>query len=161
MKTNKILAILVVILIAVNIATVSFLWFKDSPYKKRMRSNRPPKVEGFLKRKLNLDDEQQRLFQEARKAHFEESKKLMDEMKVFRKQLLISTETNETAITDSLFSGLSQVQSDFEHLNFEHIRTLRGYCNEKQQIAFDSVMGLMFEHLSNPERRRLRKKRGQ
>ncbi|MEM7110030.1 MAG: hypothetical protein AAF519_17515 [Bacteroidota bacterium] len=158
MKTNKMLVILVIVLIVINITTVSFLWFKDAPHQKRMRSGSSPKVEGFLKRKLGLNDEQQRLFQEARKAHFKESRKFMEEMKRFRKQLLVYSGTNNAVVVDSLFSKLSRVQSDFERLNFEHIQELRSYCSENQQIAFDSVMGSMFEHLSSPERRRLRKK---
>ncbi len=159
MKTNKILVILVIVLIIVNIATISFFWLKDSPHKKRMHANGPPKVERFLKRKLNLSEKQLRLFREARKVHFQESRKLMNDMKGYRKQLLFASGTDDLAVADSLFLRLSAAQSDFERLNFEHMKTLRGYCDQNQQIAFDSVMTSMFDHLSNPERRRLRKQR--
>ena len=160
MKTNKILIALVIILVAVNIFTISFLWLKDSPQEERAKVDGPPRVERFLKKKLKLSKEQQQLFKEARLTHFAKSRTLLKEMQTYRKQLLAASANDSQEITDSLFAELSRVQSNFERLNYAHMQTLRSYCDENQQITFDSVMFLMFEHLSSPEKRRLRKRRG-
>ncbi|MEM1406553.1 MAG: periplasmic heavy metal sensor [Bacteroidota bacterium] len=157
MKANKILVILVIILVALNIGTLSFFLLGDSPKHWEKRRDRRPQIERFLKERLQLTDDQLQLFSEARNKHFDESRELVSEIREYHKRLMQSEFNNDQV--DSLLAKLSEVQQKLERLNYEHLKTLKSYCDEGQQNAFDSVMMTMFEFQSDPHRKRLRKRK--
>lgn len=157
MKTNKVLIVLVIVLVIVNVGTISFLWFGKHSKKSSERRLKQPQVERYLKKRLKLSNEQVELFTKARESHFSRSTELMKEIRDYRKQLLRIEDDSVAANT--IFRNLTDAHNKFERLTYHHFGELRSYCTESQQKAFDSVMITMFEHQSNRYPRRHRKKR--
>ncbi|MEO0552322.1 MAG: hypothetical protein AAF149_03910 [Bacteroidota bacterium] len=157
MKANKILVILVIVLVLINIGTLSFFLLGNTPKHWEKKRDKRPQIERFLKKRLRLTDDQLKLFEAARNKHFDQSRELVTEIQGYHKRLIQSGSDDE--YVDSLLTMLSLVQQKLERLNYEHLKTLKSYCNEDQQNAFDSVIVTMFEFQSDPHRKRLRKKR--
>ena len=85
---NKTLLWIIGILVVINIATLSTLWFnkpKDRGFDRERRSNYK---EHFLKRSLNLSDQQDEELKDLRKEHFAEIRNLKEEENQLKSQFI-------------------------------------------------------------------------
>lgn len=161
LKNTKVLVGIIIFLMLVNIATLSFLWFtRPTAKKERSDHKKTPDVERFLKRKLNLSDDQTRLFQEARDDHFAATQHLVKAMQKDRKELMkLLAQKPDSAEVNHLIRKMSRTQMDLERASFEHMQRLRSYCTEKQQPKFDSVMFNTVDRLGHHREKKRRRHR--
>jgi Spy/CpxP family protein refolding chaperone len=141
---------LIVILLILNIATLSFTIFSHLPHRpfRELPVNNPvdkeemhKRNEIFLQRELNLDDEQMNLFRQSRKQHFSAQKELMKKNRMIREELseaIFQTQFNQNK-TDSLITLLGKITIAIETLNAQHFIELRSFCRPDQQQKFGKV----------------------
>jgi hypothetical protein len=134
MKKNKILIGIIIVLVVLNITSLSFLWLGRGGQE---HDNKPPKIERFLGRRLQLTDKQIQAFRGERKNHFSTSESLIASLTKARIALTLNS---ESTIKDSLLQVVVSKNEQLEALNLEHFQKLRSICNDQQKIKFDSLM---------------------
>lgn len=140
MNKQKILIIAVVVLVILNVTTLSLLWF-SKPGRQHHRSRRKqPDVDHFLKRKLDLSNEQAEIFKSIREEHFESTHDIQHSLREDRQQLSRILSSEDTALQNELMRKISNKNAAVERLNFRHLQNLKTVCNEEQKVKFDSVI---------------------
>ncbi|TRX57748.1 periplasmic heavy metal sensor [Fulvivirga sp. M361] len=138
---NKRWVFTVAVLIVINLITLSFLWFSRSIKKDHVNLSDEFRVERYLRKELNLNEEQIRFFKGARREHFKSIQTLTQDMHSARVALTrLLAEEPDTAAVEELIRAVVTKQAELERYNFQHLRKLRSVCNEVQKPKFDSVM---------------------
>lgn len=140
MNKQRILTIAVVILVIMNIATLSFIWISENPEHQHRKKKKRPDVERYLTRKLNLSAEQAEAFKIARGKHFEHTDDLMRSLRDDRQMLSQMLSNSDTTEQNELMLAIAEKNAKLEKLNFIHLQNLRGICTAEQKQKFDSVI---------------------
>lgn len=140
MNKQRILIIAVVVLIIMNIATLSFLWFSKPNERHHRRMRKEPDVERYLIHKLDLSKEQAKVFKTARKKHFEKTQSVLRSLHSDRQRLTQMLSDIDTTNRDGLLNEISVKRMEVEKLNFIHLQTLRAVCTDEQKQKFDSII---------------------
>ena len=138
MENNRFLKIVIMVLLVINIGTISFIWFQHSPLN---HGPRPPQIGEYLAHELNFTDEQQKQFEDLRSQHRDKidpirnsSKALHDSLFALLKSPQDSLKINET------IEAIATTQIKIEQATFEHLIKIRNICTPEQQHKFDSVI---------------------
>lgn len=164
MARQKILIATIIILVIINLGTLSFMWFTKSKGAKRHRTDTPQRTEMILERRLKLTESQVEAFKEAREEHFIITAPIMESIHTNRVKLNNpdSYDLGEDEIT-VLADSIGTLTAQLEKHNFAHMQELRSICDENQKKRFDAITKKMFEHGSRPKLRKKRrnKRRGE
>lgn len=133
MRNNKVLIGVIIILVILNVISLSFIWRGGNHHD----DHRPPKVEKYLGKRLHLNEEQVTFFKKSRKEHFVKKGDLMAEIASLRSQL---AQQIEKEASDSLLNLIASNYKELEMLNHEHFRRLRSICDDEQKLKFDSLL---------------------
>lgn len=130
----------VVLLIVLNLLTLSTLWIN---FSKRPISSPPPKGERerptdvafFLEGELGLSEEQARQFEKLRDLHFLQSKKILDEIQSLKEIMTqeMFADTPDLEKVASVTTQIGKKQSALDNLLFSHFRELYSVCKPHQQ----------------------------
>lgn len=150
----KILSIAVVVLLLVNLTTLASIW----PYiDLRNFTFTPPSPENpkeFIINKLNLDEQQQQVFEDLRKEHFEEMKNLqasiLDEKEAMYDQL--KSNLPDTVAAYGHIARIMQQEERLDHITMEHFRKVRAICTDEQKQHFDVIIDKVM-HIVNKNAR--------
>lgn len=148
MKSNKILAIAVVVLLLSNIALIAFL-LKDD--KNRKNGDRPGGRDPFamMVEELKMTDQQQTEYKQMREQHFQKVKPLFDSMRAAKSAFYALIKEEDAKLNDSLlniYTGkIAERQSELDRLMFDHFRNVRKIFTAEQQPRFDSLVQKMMQ----------------
>ncbi len=134
MKNNKVLVGVIIVLVILNLISLSFVWSGGNHHDDNKKS---PRVERYLGKRLKLNEDQVSFFKKSRKAHFEKTSNLMAEIAGLRSKL---AQQIEIEASDSLLSSIASKYKELEKLNHEHFRRLRSICDDQQKVKFDSML---------------------
>ncbi|UII23107.1 Spy/CpxP family protein refolding chaperone [Fulvivirga ligni] len=142
MNRNRLLIILVAILVVMNAGLLSFLWLNKPDYKRtRGDRERQKRVENYFSKKLDLSEEQERLFEQQRKKHFRETRALMKDIQADREEMITMLQNGADSLAiEQVLARINEKNNDVERLNFWHLRNLREICDDNQQKRFDKIM---------------------
>ena len=139
MRTNKLLVVLCVALVAVNLVLAYFLWNNKKGHRgKEMKRDRGD----WIVKELNLDDHQKEEHKRIKDAHFNAMKPVFDSITATRKslyELIKDPATNDSAIA-AYSAKIGSYHSEITRLSFDHFRHIRTILNPSQQVKLDSVM---------------------
>ena len=131
---NKMLFWCVIILVLINIVTLTFFWVTKPPFGVLPGPERRPDGGKIMEEQLQLSAEQAQQFEQIRNKHFIRTMPLQDDIHKIRLDLLdeiFSSEPNQTKI-QSLYTDLENKQRQFNELLFEHFQELKNTCNKEQ-----------------------------
>ncbi|MEQ8924794.1 MAG: periplasmic heavy metal sensor [Fulvivirga sp.] len=148
MKRNRFLIATIVVLVVINLITLTLLWNMNKGFDDE--DPRRHRHEMFFERKLGLNDEQIEKFEEARRKHFEKMKSINREIRELRNEMSSLMKERKENEAKEIISKIGTKYEELELANFDHFRELRSYCNPTQQQIFDSVMNKVTSH---PRRR--------
>ena len=140
MNKQRILIIAVVVLVVLNVATLSFLWMSKYDKHQHRTKKKKPHVEQYLTRQLDLSPEQADAFKLAREVHFEQTHELQRSLHDDRKKLTELLSDTDTSRQNELLSSIADQNTQIEKLNFQHLQNLRRICTDEQKSKFDSVI---------------------
>jgi hypothetical protein len=140
MNKQKTLTIAVVILVMMNIATLSFIWISENPEHQHRRKKSRPNVERYLTHKLDLTTAQAAAFKTARGKHFEQTHDLMRSLRDDRQLLSQMLSHVDTTKQGEVMQRISEKNTELERLNFIHLQNLRLLCTDEQKQKFDSII---------------------
>lgn len=151
MKKEKFLWILVIVLIALNAATLFFI----------VRGPRPDHENRFDRTvvdELELNDKQIKQFNAMKREHHQEIMRLDAEMRsVYERYFYLLTNTMNSSEKDSLETILSNKQKEKIQITYHHFEELKSICTEKQKEKFKKLVPLLMQVIStqkNPGRPR-------
>lgn len=156
MKSNKILAIAVVVLLLSNIALIAFL-LKD---KNGKSGGRPGGRDPFamMVEELKMTDRQQKDYKQMREQHFQKVKPLFDSMRAAKSALYSLIKQEDSKLSDSLltvYTGkIASRQAELDRLMFDHFRNVRKIFTAEQQPKFDSLVQRMMQRGKKDSSRR-------
>lgn len=161
MLKQRVLIISIVILVVINLAMMSFMWFTregKGPRIRRLSSEK--RTERVLEKRLKLNEDQLVQFKEAREMHFEMTNPLIESIhdnrvKLNSREAFRLSKTEVENITESI----GKLTTELEQYNFTHIQKLRSICNEEQKKKFDMLISKMVEQGRGPKIRKKRRSR--
>lgn len=136
---NKRLGWVVLLLVVMNIVSLSALWIG---YTKRPGRETPGKGgDKFLEQKLELRPEQTEKLKALRVSHFNKVEGLKREFRESRKGLHEFWKVeNGAAQAKGLAEKIGRLQADIELEIFTHFSDIREICDDKQKKVFDSII---------------------
>lgn len=157
---NKILVGLVIVLMIMNVAILSFLYMgrpKHSVDKreKRARLERPERrIERYLENKLDLNDEQKDKIEKVRHEHIRRTEKHHEEIEKLRKSL---SQADDSEV-DSLIDRITEYHKQIEKDNYRNMLQIKAQLNPKQKRQFDKIMERVFERAGKRNAKRERQR---
>ena len=140
---KKIWIIALVILVAINVGSLSFLWLTRNPTttNERPRRMRDAKTEQYISRRMGLSDDQRVQFREARKRHFQKLQPIQRELHKTRRKLyqMNNDEVPVEHINEDL-AKIASLHKTIDSLTYIHFMELRSYCTAEQIDKFNAVI---------------------
>lgn len=135
MKKSTLLLISVVMLLLLNIATLSFLFLQS---QRSVKAERGPK--NIIIDRLDFNNEQQKEFKEAIEWH---RKKISDIDRKIRKakfDLYSQLKNENTKTKDSIIANIADYHIEIENVHFKHFLKIKSICNDTQKDKFDKLI---------------------
>lgn len=152
MKLDKIklLTTVVVLLVLMNIATLAGMW----KLMQRDFHAPPPGPKEFLIAKLQLDEEQQKVFETLRKEHFDQMRVLQENIRSEKDEMydLLKSDNPDTTATYGHIAQIMREEEQLERITFEHFRKVRAICNDDQKQHFDAIIDRVMQMVMRPPR---------
>jgi hypothetical protein len=138
MKKDRFYKIAVVVLVLINIACLSFLWFNRPPH--------PPKPGAHeISSMLGLTGDNKSKVDKIEKDHHREKRKLVDRDIKLHNELYGIIGTDENA--DSLLNVIDQNKKEIEKMTFDYFDEVASYCNDEQKAELRRFVHHAFEQL--------------
>jgi len=152
---NKYAAWTIVILVLLNLFTLGTLWMKQfmpPPLLVDTELEKPRDVQKFLKKELNLDDNQIEKFEESRREHFEQTREIHEDIQRLKREMVSELFNSEpdTAKMNALAHEIGQKQIKLEKLFSSHFLGLKSVCGVDQR---HKLRGLLHDYLMRGEPR--------
>lgn len=146
MNKTTFLTALVLLLIAVNSVTVYFLVKKGSS-----REHKPNPA--MFYKKLGLDAEQEKQFEELRKAHFQKRDALRTEDMRLRKSMadMITNGVTDSLAIDSITDLLAANRKQFETNFYHHFQQMHSLLRPEQQQKMGEVLEAILKRQGPPQ----------
>lgn len=146
MENLKFYKIAIVLLLLLNIGTLSFLWMHRPP---------PPDQRGpfqFLIRATGMDEEQQKAYAQLRDKHRSQVEAFKTQNSALRKQLfgLLAQQGAGDPMVLQLTDSIASIKRQEEILTYEHFRQVRAICRPDQQTRFDAAIGEAIQSMAPP-----------
>jgi periplasmic protein CpxP/Spy len=154
LSKNRILIALVIFLVILNIACLSFVLF--SPFRGGMpppggeRGNDP--IQGFIERELNLTDQQRMEHRTVREQFFRHGDELRLERTGAMKELfeLIRKDSVSEEEVRRVTSKTGEVETLRSRALYNHFRRIRQLCTPEQRKKFDAIITDVMKQVEPP-----------
>ena len=124
-------------LVLLNLILLSVLFF----LKPRHGEGDRPNPNEFLKKELNLSDDQVVKFKELRKAHFKKSKEEWKAIRTLKNEMLdaVSAESPDTLKANMIADQIGIKEANKEKLLVQHYLKLQAECTPEQRQKLERV----------------------
>jgi protein CpxP len=136
----KSLYILVGILLLINVATMSFIWYTKIITEQQINPPRPDNNRSFLADELGFTGEQSQKFEVLKQEHRRGVEIILSETKELKDKLFDCIKTGNDSKAKELSGKIAEKQSALEILTYEHFKEVRKVCNDEQKVKFDKIL---------------------
>lgn len=142
----KLLTGTTIVLIVLNIAVVSFIWFGHPPHP-GMGGPGPDRAE-MIPHELKFDDTQRKQFDQLRQEHHQLMETINQRDRNTHEALfeLIKGGQDNSTTADSLIAEIANNRKESEAATYHHLAKLRKICTPEQQKIFDDIILNLFKH---------------
>jgi protein CpxP len=150
----------VVALLALNSATLVFIWLQRPP--RAALDNRQARDPGeVLSRHLGFSQEQQQQFETLRTAHHDKMITYGDSLKGLKDSLFTLLLNRDSVHAGQLFSDIGILHQKVERVTFDHFQQVRSICTDEQRQKYDLMIKNAYLDVQRPSRDRALSERGQ
>jgi Spy/CpxP family protein refolding chaperone len=146
MQTTQFYKVVIIILVLLNLGTLTFLWFG-----KPRAGNIPDRGQSaeFLIRELTLTPSQQDNFGKLREEHRLKLTNLQEQDRILHDRFFeaVFLPGHDTLAMSILADSIASVRKQMEILTFEHFRQLRQLLSEDQKMKFHQVFRKALERV--------------
>ena len=146
MNTIRFYKAAIIILILLNLGTLTFLWIsRPRPGQAAHRG----RSEEFLIRELALTPKQQDEFGKLRDMHSEKLRMLQEQDRKLHDRFFdaLFLPATDTLALDIISDSISDIRKQMELLTFEHFSQLRQVLTERQKVRFHQVFRQALERV--------------
>ena len=153
---NRAVPWIIVILVVVNLMTLSTLWFfvLRRPLHPPAKSGENGKklVELFMAKELNLTEEQARRFDQLQEQHFRRSDPIIEDIHRLREELFhqLVFSSDESARARELAQEIGERETEKELLLFRHFTELLSTLRPEQQNDFKRLIHEILRKIAPP-----------
>ncbi|CAN5123818.1 hypothetical protein BH09BAC3_BH09BAC3_30090 [soil metagenome] len=133
----RILVTIIIVLIVLNIATMSFMWLNRPPHEPGRGGARPA---NFLIEKVGFSPEQIETYHGLMEEHQRASTSINDSLRFYKSLTFSYLPQNNTAAVKESVSSVGRLQQQMEMNTFEHFVKVRALCTPEQAVKFDAVI---------------------
>ena len=139
MKNARLYKIIIILLLALNLCTLAFMWF-NRPSKERLEQHQG-EAATFLIKELGLSEVQQRQYQQLRKEHRDVLDNLSERDKVLHKRFfnLLLLETPDSLNMQALADSIATNRRRMEVVTYDHFFRITKILNPEQQKKFSLI----------------------
>lgn len=151
---NKILAVAVILLLAVNTVLLIFIWKGKNKHEPR-HSQGNGAFETMAK-ELSMSEQQKNDYKKLRDEHFARVRPLFDSIRQYRASFFKMVR-DTTSSEDSLnvySKRVAEKQATIDKMTFEHFKKVRALFSGDQQKQFDEYMQKMMQRRRDSSNRR-------
>ena len=150
MDNTKFFKIVILVLLLINIATLTFVW--TTSQRPPSFQPRPPDVGEFLTQKLQLTEAQQKQFEALKQVHHEKVETLREKNKKLHNDFfdLLKQPNIDTTTINMAADAIMINQKAIEMATFYHFEDVRSICTPNQQKMFDEVIKEALRMMSPP-----------
>lgn len=155
MKKEMFYRVVIIILLLLNLGTLGFLWVSNNREHTQERGHRPPpRPDGIIINRLQLDEQQQEQFFAFRDEHHEQMVAIQRESSRLHKDLfaLLQQPDADTTIKDSLLAHIQVLNLRKEEVTFHHFQQLRSILKPGQLGKFDELVEDISQRIMGPHR---------
>lgn len=144
MEKTRILGISVVILFAMNLLILGWLYFGHRlPHRKEPRE--------IIIERLHFDQKQQQDYDKLILVHRQQVGQLESDIRDAKNKLYLQllSEVPDAKIKDSLTTKLGRIQRDIENVHFSHFQHIKKICRHEQYPEFNALtveLSRLFSH---------------
>jgi hypothetical protein len=134
MNNSKFLKIVIVILLVINIGTITFIWLH--------RPQRNDAVRDFFTNELKFTSKQREQFQLLKNQHCQAKQALKESDKEKHDELLdlLKNPNVDSVTVRKAVDEIMKVKEKEELALFDHFQKVRAICDEKQKQKFDKII---------------------
>ncbi|MBP9095509.1 MAG: Spy/CpxP family protein refolding chaperone [Ignavibacteria bacterium] len=150
---NKLLFTIILVLILINVGTLSFMWYgrfkgphppppPPPPPGDERQHGPPPEAKMYLKEQLKLTDSQMEAIDKIRDSHISQIHKLREETHEL-KDKLFSNLSNPDIDSNKLKEITTQIgnnEARVDLIAFDNFREVRKLCTDEQKKKFDEII---------------------
>lgn len=124
-------------LVLLNLILLSVLFFLRPQHERGEKRN----PNDFLKKELNLTDDQAVKFKELRKAHFQKSREEWKAIQTLKNEMLdaVSAESRDTSKANMIADQIGIKEANKEKLLVQHYLELQAECTPEQRQQLERV----------------------
>lgn len=154
MNNLKLLKTGFVILLLINIFTLTFMWIHHPP-RPPFPGHGPgrPGNGMMLAQQLNFNEDQQKQFEKLRNEHHESLEDFRDKGRDLHDQFfeLLRTVPTDSVKVAQLADEIAANQKSIELMTFHHFEKVRGLCTPEQQKEFDKIIRDVIRMVMQPK----------
>jgi protein CpxP len=141
MANQRFYKILLVVLLILNITTLSYIWVNKSGMNEQGGPHRLD-VFSFLCKELQFTEQQQGQYENLRNEHHQSIERIQQKATRFRERFfdLIHTSPTDSIQVKQLADSIASTQQKIELTTFYHFQKVRTICTPEQQKKFDEVI---------------------
>jgi hypothetical protein len=145
---KNLLTIILVVLIVVNIAALTAIFFFHRPFEQRQdhEGRHHRMADDFLKKELNLSETQTKQMDQLKAAHKDTLTFWANQMRERRD--FLTMEMMKTSPDDSVLNAacdeIGVIYATIRKLNIVHYREMKALCNDEQKKKLDTVFKSIF-----------------
>ena len=136
MTKTRLLSIALVVLVVLNVATLSF-FFLHRPPPPHPRKHEGPKA--IIIERLRFNDEQVKAYDALIDEHHKRILEMDAEMLGLRDRLYAQLSAPDSARKDSLLHAVGDLQSAIERVHVDHFAGIKALCKPDQLPLFDQL----------------------
>ncbi|MBS1515318.1 MAG: Spy/CpxP family protein refolding chaperone [Bacteroidetes bacterium] len=147
---NKLLFTVIIILILINVSTLSFMWYaklKEPPppvivNAPPMQQGPPPEGRANLKEQLKLTDAQMEAVDKIREEHLAQIRKTKEEMRGLKDELFsnLSKPDADTNKVKDITNRIGTYEARIDLITFDNFREIRKIISDEQKKKFDEII---------------------
>ncbi len=138
MEKTKLLTGFVIVLIAVNAATLAFIWLQRPAQPQGRRPERDPGE--VLSQQLGFSREQKLAFDTLRARHHSQMMALGDSLKSMKEALFQSILSGDTLRARAIIFSIGTVHQQVELVTFDHFSGVRRLLTPEQRVKYDGML---------------------
>lgn len=157
-SNNRLLSFVTIALLLVNIVTLVLLWKQKNITQPNFANSNinqpPPKIFEVVTKELDLDSNQQKIYETLRKEHSKGAVELQGNVKNAKDAFynLLQSESISDSIVQKTKEKIGTSVAEMELYNFKHFQKVKAICSDKQKIKFDAIIKEVLNRMSNGRR---------
>lgn len=157
-KLNRYLWFSIVLLVILNLTTLTLLWIGRPSSRSPGQGPLPPaqdqeRIRQLLKEQLAFNEEQIQQYLVLREEHHQRAQRLENEIRELKRKMFeqVLEERAPATVSDSLLNLVLAKQAELERMTFQHFLDLKNLCGPGQKEKLRLLMGEVFRPKEPPQ----------